>query len=321
MSPWRDISKPEVPEKLITRRVDRSTDVDLFWFRTHQNQIGFLLRLPEGLTSAVRLPIFREITVVRLVEAGREQLRWTLLDKGFEGVFQGFAEYVVRETLQASPVAQAQVALACTDQWKRLLRSSQSPLLSKSEQVGLLGELRVLKLLLSEDVPEAEVVDGWQGPRGQARDIVIRDVAVEVKARTAASRDTVQISSEFQLQVEPQRQLWLVAVDVEADPASAGESLNTHVEHFLSLFVSSGHRDLLLAKLMEAGYHEEHDYNGQNWTVLGETWWSIDDAFPGVTPVMLPHAVSDVKYRLSTSRLEDFRSDAGAVASAILGEA
>lgn len=320
MSPWHDISRPTIPERLMTRRASASADVDLFWFRTFQNQIGFLLRLPDGQTSGIRLPTFREMSVIRFLESGQEQLRWTLLDKTFEGVFRGFAEFVVRETLLASPATQAQVALACTDQWKRLLRSSRSPLLSRSEQVGLLGEITGLMQLRSAGVTEADIVEGWQGPRGQARDIVIRDIAIEVKGRTSASRDTVQISSEFQLQIAPQRRLWLLAVDIEQDPAMDGRSLTDHVRGFLDLFASASHRGLLETKLVEAGYHEDHDYSGQNWSVLGQRWWSVSENFPGLTPIDLPEGIRDVRYVMSTSRLQEFRSDIAAVAKAIMGD-
>lgn len=316
-TPWDEIGRPSSPEQLMTRRADSSPNTDLFWFRTYHGRIGFLLRLPASTTFAVPLPTFREMKVERFSDDEQEQLRWTLLDKSFEGVFKGFAEFVMHETISASTQAQAQVAIGCTEQWKRLLKSSRSPLLSKPEQIGLIAELHTLSLLASSEISPVLIVEGWQGPMGQARDIILRDVAVEVKGRTATSRDSVQVSSEYQLQISPQKALFLVAVDMESDPGNQSLTLSDYVKGLLEGPLGRAGKTTLDQRLDEAGYHEEHDYSGQGWVILGETWWEVTAEFPKLSPDGFPSAISQVRYRLSTSGLDDYRRQFADVAATI----
>ncbi|WP_369408059.1 PD-(D/E)XK motif protein, partial [Pseudomonas sp. SWRI111] len=72
-------------------------------------------------------------------------------------------------------------------------------LLSKSERIGLIGELLFLRDVLSDRVGWNAAIKCWNGPGGHEQDFVVAGSIFEVKTQVVTADRRIRISSEDQL--------------------------------------------------------------------------------------------------------------------------
>src|SRR5690606_10708565 len=94
--------------------------------------------------------------------------------------------------------------------------------LSESQQLGLVGELLVLDVLLTDAGTGA--LDWWLGHAAEQHDFAFPDFDVEVKT-TVSERRRHMISGVDQLRPNPGRPLWLVSIQVTRAGGAEGFSL------------------------------------------------------------------------------------------------
>lgn len=177
--------------------------------------------------------------------------------------------------------------------------------ISPEQQVGLIGELSVVRDLLGLHA-ETDVVDWWIGPLSEQHDFALPDLDLEVKTTTSERRTHV-IHGTGQLRPNPARALWLISIQLTRAGGADGisladlvadirESLGVSRERFLEHLVGLGwrdsdadlYRDRYLFRSAPQAYH-------------------VDDDFPAITDERLaasvPHTdlVTDVSYRIDVS--------------------
>lgn len=186
--------------------------------------------------------------------------------------------------------------------------------LSTEKQLGLVGELLLLRHLIGE-VGEKAALDGWLGPGAEEHDFVLVDADYEVKTTLSETRRHM-IGSETQLQRSGERSLWLVSVQVTAGgQAAEAFGLNQLVDGvgqrlsdrrcFDSALESVGYRhcdrDLYFAKYMYRSVPRAY---------------LVDGGFPAITRTLLdeqvpnPALVSGVSYRVDLTGMEHGRPPA-----------
>lgn len=176
----------------------------------------------------------------------------------------------------------------------RMLLETQERL-STDAEIGLFGELLVLRHLLSVVGPE-EGLAAWLGTLGEEHDFSLPELDLEVKT-TQSERRRHWIGSLTQLVAAPDRDLWLVSVQVTAAGAAAdGRTLSGLIDEIRSSLASE-ERSAFDGGLSEAGYTHEAARLYTRLLVLRASPAAFDTsvaAFPRLTPEMLDGAGADL---------------------------
>jgi len=180
--------------------------------------------------------------------------------------------------------------------------------ISPEQQVGLIGELLVLRsLLVGHD--EVDVIEWWIGPHVEQHDFAFPDIDAEVKTTTSERRAHV-IHGTGQLRSNPGRELWLVSIQLTRAGGADGislaqlvtdvrETLTVRRERFLEHLVGLGWRDV-----------DADLYRDRFLLRSAPQAYLVDDDFPAITDERLaasvPHTdlVSDLVYRVDVSDRE-----------------
>lgn len=201
--------------------------------------------------------------------------------------------------VEASPSTAAATTVEVVRQWRSLLATRSSSLLTMVAQMGLFAELTVLDLAASDGRVETA---WWRGPRQEPHDIVLPARALEVKA-VGSSSTSIEIHGLHQLEA-PQRPLALVVLTLtEADE---GRTLPDLVEEMLGRFDNRGEAIQLLS---HAGYSRvDADRYTERFTITDAAIVEIDDSVPRIVPGSfgpsgVPLGLCGVVYRIQLSAL------------------
>ncbi len=228
-----------------------------------------LLRQPEGSPDIFAIMV---VDILRTLEAAAENASREVMDSFLERV---------RE-------------------WQAFMARTHRPL-SSDAQVGLFGELWLLKLLTYTSLG-AGALDCWQGPLRAAQDFHIRGGAIEVKSTVRTGSFLARINSIEQLDGD-RAPIFLCAFRFEEN--GDGASLADLVSELRERFERAGVQRGFEALLMVMGYLDEH-------AVLYDRTLTLKDArairvegdMPRLTRTALPAAIRSAAYVLDLDSLE-----------------
>jgi hypothetical protein len=192
--------------------------------------------------------------------------------------------------------------------WQLFLSRRRAARLSRSEQIGLWGELWFLRSYLIQMLGADNAVQAWRGPEGANQDFEFSGQAVEVKTSSANPEGRVHISNVLQLVDDGLEALYLRHISVSIHQG-AGLSLPDLILRARNDLASSASaRQQFDSKLFDAGYldSEEHYYRRMGLAVLSETTYRVTDGFPHLLPSDLPPGVGEVQYVLSLGACQEF---------------
>ena len=112
--------------------------------------------------------------------------------------------------------------------WVNLLAGKRDNKLSNSEQKGLIGELYFLSEILINQInisPEM-ALESWQGPLGGSKDFDLKKTQIEIKAKRTISKPKIKISSEDQLEENPETNLFLAVFGIDFSEERESKNLN-----------------------------------------------------------------------------------------------
>jgi hypothetical protein len=182
--------------------------------------------------------------------------------------------------------------------WQEFMRRGSSSLLSPEAEVGLFGELEILKQLIVGGMPGAYAVDAWKGPLDGLHDFVVGTGAIEVKSTASAMGFPAKIGSLAQLDDSLIRPLFLAGVRLSAD--DSGKTLSGKVEE-LRLLVSDDAASLnsFDARLLHAGFLDAHSESyTRRFKPAGIAVMLVSDDFPRLTTANVALAVRRAIYEL-----------------------
>jgi hypothetical protein len=226
-----------------------------------------------------------------------------------EDFFQAVSEIIEEETL-------IQILKNRFTKWKELFILAKSPGLPPEKQIGLFGELFLIKLLIQETTNIEHCLSIWTGPETGIRDFEINRTAIEVKTTQTHNHQKIGISSERQLDTTLLSNLFLFHLSLEKRNGS-DYTLNSIVEEVFKLI---GDNALLYntfkRKLTNVGYFEHHKvkYQDISYFVRDEDFYLVKDNFPRIEENQLMKGVGDVRYSIVlSSETEHFKSDVNTV--------
>ncbi|MGM4924509.1 PD-(D/E)XK motif protein [Tardiphaga sp. 804_B3_N1_9] len=237
----------------------------------------------------------------------------SLEDSSRRDLFSTICADVVAAAAQAGPADALEQFLARLDAWRQFLRDRRDGL-SRSETVGLMGELLVLELLLAAD-PQGLAT--WQSPNDGLQDFMSNGHALEVKTGLGPS-SSITISALDQLDVAGLRQLDLLHVRLVELPG--GRCLRDILAAITSILPDDMSRRAFENALLRRGLMPDDDAARLVPKVQQRSIdaYTISDAFPRLIRSALPIAITEATYTLDIRAIAAFAVDATAALGAFV---
>lgn len=309
-TPWSGLEAGKVD----TRRVSASARWNWFWAVMPRADMALVLQLADLPKPAPDLPKLRNLEIRFQTLPGGPILYIRLKDSAQLELFETLCRDVIAAGELAETEAEAlERAIGRTFRWHYLLRGGKLEVLSEEAQKGLIGEIEVLKLLIST-LGAKPALTAWTGPSGAPKDFELKADCIEVKARRGASQPFVKITNEFQLADVPERRLWLAVLAVDKVQPPHGRTLTEYVSEVTELLERTEPSAIMDwdLHLADAGFDILHDYSSWRWIVSSPDFHAVTEDFPRIA-APVPLGVSVVSYALALSACTPFRTDWGAV--------
>lgn len=277
--------------------------------RSPDNAEAILLGFPSArLASAEKLPEGQGFSVERADPDGAGHLRLALTRRaaGSAELFAAMACEVVGALDEAAAAGAAeskllQMFLGRVGAWQEFMRKG-SQSLSPEAEIGLVGELTLLRAIIDEGVPVTSAIESWVGPLNGVRDFEIGTGALEVKATLSAAGFPAKIGSLEQLDDSARQPLFLAGARLRQ--GETGQSLPELVVEMHD--VAAGEAEavrLLSERLIAAGYFKAHaDRYIRRFTLIDTRVLEVKDGFPRLTPGSVPLGVTKATYEIDLDK-------------------
>ena len=200
--------------------------------------------------------------------------------------------------------------------WRACLKARRLGL-SLESQLGLIGELIVLRTLAAElGYPAA--VNAWQGPLHGIHDFTKSGVGIEVKT-VLGTGNSLHISSFSQLETMG------ISVLAVARPRLQESANGTSLADLVNELRGEINRSVPSAlaefneKMIRAGYLEIDApmYVGLRYMLHDLKWYGISDSFPRLTAATVPVGIIEGTYTIDERSISKFRLDSSGVSALI----
>lgn len=191
--------------------------------------------------------------------------------------------------------------------WQEFMSRSSMEKLTSEEEVGLFGELQLLRRLLQSSMDPAIAIGAWEGPLGGIHDFLSRNFAVEVKATLASGGFRVRISSLEQLDSLVFESIHLFAVRLVLD--EKGLTLPEQIGRLYEL-VGPSDQVSLESRVLAAGYRVgTEDFYSRRFSIVECLMFCVDDSFPRLSRGNVPAQVVEANYVLDVGQIKHLSVD------------
>lgn len=226
-----------------------------------------------------------------------------------ESVFNPFSieivDAVVRQMREPWKAVAATVR-AWQSAWKPIRQT-----MDKTVQVGLFGELLVLRCLMIPALGATSAIGQWSGPDSERHDFVGTQLHIEVKT-TRKSRPEHDISRVDQLRVPGGCQLLLVSIQLE-ESVGGHETLATQMDAIIDLLrVDAAALDEFMTKMVYMGWSDDMRDSGEllRFFVRGADVYAVDEDFPRLPDeFQLPSGIVSIRYTIDLANLPSLSVD------------
>ena len=232
---------------------------------------------------------------------GSTEVEIVLTDTQHRDIF----DLLVRDLVEAAEQPEEEGAgvarlMARLSNWQQLLHRLSPRGLSSEAQLGIWGELWVLREVLAPAIGIRDAINAWRGPMGADQDFQMGVVCIEVKTSAAHSLDGIPVASERQLEVPEDVVLVLLGLSVDAR-IGHGETLGDMVRVVRSSAAEAGCLSMLDDRLEGGGCGagDVQLHGDMGYSVRSSAPFLVGPDFPKLVSTDLLVGVSDVRYRIS----------------------
>lgn len=310
---WKEIS-PSLPGQgeIYRRRILADSLYDHFIGVDDEGRYMYMLQLPDAPESDREQPSINGCyaTLERLSNDWyfclrlRDSREWAIFKLACQVLIQTLEDHFSQNT-QNTLQQVSRILKKCT-----LFFKKQSSGLTRSAATGLIGELLFLKNYIVPKVGWACSLNCWKGPTGAPQDFAVDDTVVEIKTTESADTNKVTISNAEQLApLNTQGFLFVQSLSsgiAQKEDAITLCSLVKEIE--AEMYNATGDASLLLVYLNQLGYTNDAEEAHRPYQIIGETFYSLKDDFPRITPEMLPVGISSIKYTIDLNICQKYIS-------------
>jgi hypothetical protein len=324
MKPWSDMKTPEGKYGYTATLADPEHPFDFYWGRNFNGQyvFRFMGDFPPDICDEA--PVMSGIYTVAGVEAGRSHITLALESGEDASIFYYLCMSLMEATKKISresDLAAAGVVLTHLGRWQNLLKNRGSKLLSLNKQMGLFGELMVLKDIFLDNLEAREAVSCWTGPLGDEQDFGYGSSLVEVKTSRSTRDREINISSIAQLDTVSGRiSLIFQTIGVFEDKPPSSISLNMIIAEIMERLSreSPNASEQFGMRLALLGYENHLEYDKHHFAPVSRKVFSVEDDFPRIEYSDVRKGVSKCSYTILVDNCLPFEIEADLAVSRIL---
>lgn len=324
MNPWLDIPQSKSQQQYLTQLVNPDHPFDFYWGRDFEGKyvFRFMGHFPVEITEDA--PEMTGLRVSGGDESGRSHLTLILESTEDASLFYYLCTSLIDST-QKIPVgedlAAARVVLTQLGRWQKLLKNRGSKLLNLSQQMGLFGELMVLRDIFMENIPAREAINCWSGPMGDEQDFGYGNSLVEVKTMRSTKDKEISISSFSQLDtVSGEISLVVQTVGVFEDQPPQSLSLNGIVTELFQRLENESNEivEQFGMRLALVGYELNPAYDKYCFAPVSRKIFAVEGAFPRIGSADIRPGISKASYSILLESCLPFEIDPAAALDRIL---
>lgn len=182
--------------------------------------------------------------------------------------------------------------------WQNFMRHSEDGVLSPDAEVGLHGELELLRLVLEAGVPPEKAISVWVGPLGGIQDFRIGTGAIEVKTTISANSFPATIFSLEQLDDDLVRPLFLAGIRLKMD--ETGVNLSERVKQVSDKLRSDmATLHTFENRVLQAGFSPAMaDRYPRRFCEGGARILPVSGAFPRITRAVIRQGILRANYEI-----------------------
>jgi len=314
MKPWDVIGNPDIESTYTVRLADPDHPFDFFWGKNSQGQYVFRFFGDFDSELCSEAPKMSGIDTIGGVENKRSHLTLVLENNEDDRIFFLLCRSLMDATkilTQGNDTAAARVILTHLLRWQRLLQNRRSSKeLSLSEQIGLFGELLVLKEIFLPELDAEQAVLCWTGPLGDEQDFSYAQALVEVKTTRSTRDRKIRISSVDQLDsVSGEITLIFQTISPLEKAAADAQTLNSLADVLRKTMEAAGPAalDLFETRLLMMGYNVLPAYDRHFFTLAGRIFFAVGESFPRICAKDIPDGVIDLAYSLFVDKCSKWK--------------
>lgn len=273
--------------------------------RSPDNAEAVLVCFPsETLSAADKLPEGQGFAVERADPDGSGKL-WLALTRKSAGSPELFASMAcdVVGALDDSVAAGSsegkllRVFIGRVGAWQEFMRKG-TQALSPEAEIGLIGELTLLRAIIEAGVAPATAIESWVGPLDGVQDFEIGAGALEVKATLSAAGFPARIGSLEQLDDSTRQPLFVAGSRLRQ--TESGQNLPGFVEAMRQAIKGDAEAQRLLTeRLLAAGYIDSHaDRYPRKFEQAGTRVVEVAGNFPRMTSGTVPAGIMKAMYEI-----------------------
>jgi hypothetical protein len=278
--------------------------------RSPDNTEAVLVGFPTAkLAAADKLPEGQGFSVERADPEGSSTL-WLALTRKSAGSAELFVSMAcdVVGTLDdrvAAGVDETKLLRIFTGRvgaWQEFMRKG-TQALSPEAEIGLIGELALLRAIIDAGVSSAFAIESWVGPLDGIQDFVLGTGALEVKATLSAAGFPAKIGSLEQLDDSTRQPLFVVGTRLRQ--IDSGQNLPAIVDAMRLTIKGEAEAERLLAeRLLAAGYIDAHaDRYPRRFEPAGTRIVEVADGFPRLTLGNVPAGIMKAMYEIDLDKV------------------
>lgn len=279
--------------------------------RTPDNLEAILFSfLNEQIPSTEKLPQGQGFSVERANSSGSEWTQLALTRKlaGSLELFAAMAHDVITNLERASAASTSttmllRIFLGRVGAWQEFMRRGSVPL-SPENEIGLVGELKLLSRLIEVGIPVSIAVNAWTGPTTDGlRDFSLGTGAIEVKSTISSNGFVATIGSLDQLDDANCKPLFLAALKLTVD--ESGQTLpDLVVEVSEKIAIDPFALAEFENRLLYASYLSSHEHHYQRrFSAREESILEVDKDFPFMTHGNVKTGVISARYQINLEPL------------------
>ena len=271
--------------------------------RSPDNAEAVLVRFPSAkLAAADKLPEGQGFAVERTDpdDSGKLWLALTRKSAGSPELFASMACDVVGALDDAVAAGSDEskllrVFIGRVGAWQEFMRKG-SQALSPEAEIGLIGELTLLRAIIEAGVAPATAIESWVGPLDGTQDFEIGTGALEVKATLSVAGFPARIGSLEQLDDSTRQPLFVAGVRLRQ--TDGAQSLPGFIDSMRDTIKddAESHR-LLSERLLTAGYIDSHaNRYPRKFEQVGMRVIEVAGSFPRMTLGTVPVGIMEAMY-------------------------
>lgn len=255
-------------------------------------------KFPEGLGFRIERVSPRDEAVV-----------WLALTRKPDGSLELFGAMArdiadLLDTCPANDEAKAlTMFLSRARAWQEFMRKGFAMLEAEAE-VGLFGELVMLRAIIEAGIAPTSACEAWRGPMGGLRDFEIGTGGIEVKSTLSTTGFPARIGSLEQLDDTVRQPLFIAGLRLYQ--TAEGRALPEAVEAVRDIVMGDKEAERLLAeRLIAAGYLDAHaDQYSRSFKLHDTRVLLVDGDFPRMTPWSVPQGVIRAFYDIDLEKVQ-----------------